>query len=54
MGITIFTLAGLARNQHCQAAGNQAFELMHHLLGILEIMHAPAAGQQFVDRLRPP
>ena len=27
---------------------------MHDLLGVFEVVHAPAAGQQFIDGLRPP
>ena len=52
MGVTIFALPGLTWNQHRQPASNQALQLMQYLLGIFEIMHAPAAGQQFVDGLR--
>ena len=52
MHIPVFPLSGLARNQQGQATGNQAFKLMHHLLGIFEVMHAAAAGQQLIDRLR--
>jgi len=53
MHIPFLTLPRLAWHQQRQPACNQAFQLMHHLLGIFKVMHAPAACQQFVDRLRP-
>ena len=52
MGVAILTLPGLTRNQYRQTACDQPFKLMNHLLGVLELVHASAAGQQFVDGLR--
>ncbi|MNG13020.1 hypothetical protein D3C84_966720 [compost metagenome] len=43
--IAVFALAGLAWHQQRQPPGDQAFQLVHDLFGVFEVMHPSAAGQ---------
>lgn len=52
MGVTVFPLAGLAWQVQGQAARDQALQLVLDLLGVVEVVQAVAAGQQFVEGLR--